>query len=113
MAGYSWQHFWRKNYSINGNFDRTFNIDTIDDRTESYLVSFFGRFNYTFKDKYLLTFTLRDDGTSRFSEDNRWGLFPSVALAWKIKDEPWIAGFEDAFTVETEGWMGCYRSAEY
>ncbi|MDE6554187.1 MAG: TonB-dependent receptor [Muribaculaceae bacterium] len=50
------------------------------------LVSFFGRLNYTFADTYLLTFTLRDDGTSRFSKNNRWGLFPSVALGWKINN---------------------------
>ncbi|MCC8120233.1 MAG: TonB-dependent receptor [Bacteroidales bacterium] len=48
------------------------------------LISFFGRFNYSFKDTYLLTFTLRDDGSSRFAKDNRWGLFPSVALGWRI-----------------------------
>jgi iron complex outermembrane receptor protein len=54
------------------------------------LVSFFGRLNYTFKDTYLLTFTLRDDGTSRFSKDNRWGLFPSVALGWKINNMPFM-----------------------
>ncbi len=48
------------------------------------LISFFGRVNYTFDDTYLLTFTLRDDASSRFSKDNRWGLFPSVALGWKI-----------------------------
>ena len=52
------------------------------------LVSFFGRLNYTFKDTYLLTFTLRDDGSSRFSKDTRWGLFPSVALGWKISNLP-------------------------
>lgn len=54
------------------------------------LLSFFGRLNYSFKDTYLLTFTLRDDGTSRFSKDNRWGLFPSVALAWKINNMPFM-----------------------
>ena len=90
MAGYSWQHFWRKDYLINGNYSRTWNLDTIDNPTEYYILSFFGRFNYSFKDRYLLTFTLRNDGTSRFSPDNRWGLFPSVALAWKILDEPWM-----------------------
>ena len=50
------------------------------------LVSFFGRLNYTLDDAYLLTFTLRDDGTSRFSPDTRWGLFPSLALGWKISE---------------------------
>ena len=54
------------------------------------LISFFGRLNYTFKDTYLLTFTLRDDGTSRFSKDHRWGLFPSVALGWKINNMPFF-----------------------
>ena len=54
------------------------------------LISFFGRLNYSFKDTYLLTFTLRDDGTSRFSKENRWGLFPSVALGWKINNMPFM-----------------------
>jgi len=88
MAGYSWQHFWRKNYSINSDIAHTpSKTDTLDDPTESYLVSFFGRLNYIWKNRYLLTFTLRNDGTSRFSPDTRWGLFPSVALAWKIDEE--------------------------
>ncbi|NIT60838.1 MAG: TonB-dependent receptor, partial [Aliifodinibius sp.] len=64
-------------------------------KTEHYIVSFFGRLNYTFNDKYLLTATLRQDGTSRFAEDERWGLFPSAALAWKIHEEPFMNGFED------------------
>jgi iron complex outermembrane receptor protein len=58
--------------------------------TEYYIVSFFGRANYTYKDKYLLTATLRNDGTSRFSEDNRWGLFPSFAFAWKLNEESFL-----------------------
>lgn len=90
MMGYSWQHFWRKGSNYSTNLAKTVVNDSSDYETESYLVSFFGRFNYTFKDRYLLTFTLRDDGTSRFSPDTRWGLFPSVALAWKIIDEPWM-----------------------
>jgi iron complex outermembrane receptor protein len=52
------------------------------------LVSFFGRLNYSFDDTYLLTFTLRDDASSRFSKDARWGLFPSVALGWKLINLP-------------------------
>lgn len=59
------------------------------------LISFFGRLNYTFKDTYLLTFTLRDDGTSRFSKNNRWGLFPSVALGWKIANMDFFEGARD------------------
>jgi iron complex outermembrane receptor protein len=94
MAGYSWQHFYRDNYTFSGNFAQDYDTITIVDKTEYYLVSFFGRFNYTFMDRYLLTFTLRNDGTSRFSPDTRWGLFPSVALGWKIADEPWMANVE-------------------
>ena len=52
------------------------------------LISFFGRVNYIFDDTYLLTFTLRDDASSRFSKDTRWGLFPSVAIGWKISNLP-------------------------
>ncbi|MQY80607.1 MAG: SusC/RagA family TonB-linked outer membrane protein [Bacteroidetes bacterium] len=95
-AGYSWQHFWRKGTSYSTNVAETIvNTDT-DYETESYLVSFFGRLNYVFKDRYMLTFTLRQDGSSRFSEDNRWGLFPSVALAWDIADEP-LLGLSELF----------------
>ncbi|MBR5332786.1 MAG: TonB-dependent receptor [Muribaculaceae bacterium] len=50
------------------------------------LISFYGRLNYALDNKYLLTFTLRDDGTSRFSPNTRWGLFPALALGWKISE---------------------------
>ncbi len=89
-VGYSWQHFWRKgtNYSTNVS-ESVINADT-DYETESFLVSFFGRLNYSYKGRYLLTFSLRRDGSSRFAEQNRWGLFPSLALAWDISDEPFM-----------------------
>ncbi len=85
-GGYSWQHFMREgnNYTYAvPNFYSSF-------ITENYLVSFFGRVNYSFFDKYLLTFTVRDDGSSRFAKGNQWGLFPSAAFAWKIKDESFL-----------------------
>lgn len=56
------------------------------------LLSFFGRLNYTFKDRYLLTVTVRGDATSRFAKDKRWGVFPAVALGWKINQEEWMQG---------------------
>ncbi len=59
------------------------------------LISFYGRINYSFDDTYLLTFTLRDDGTSRFSKDNRWAIFPAVALGWKIINMPFMEGAKD------------------
>ena len=58
-------------------------------RTEYYLLSFFGRANYTYSDKYMFTFTLRRDGTSRF-QNNKWGTFPSVALGWNIANEDFL-----------------------
>lgn len=61
------------------------------DKQEHTLLSWFGRANYSFQDKYLLTATLRDDGSSRFAPENRWALFPSVAFAWKIKSEAFLA----------------------
>jgi len=90
MGGYSWQHFWRKGFTQQTNVAKTITDQDTDYKTENYLVSFFGRFNYTFKDKYLLTATLRRDGSSRFAEDQRWGLFPSAALAWQIHKEPFL-----------------------
>ncbi len=91
MGGYSWQHFWRENYfySTNGSGSEILSPENWDP-TESYLVSFFGRLNYTLMGRYLLTLTVRQDGTSRFSPDTRWGTFPSAALAWQISDEPWL-----------------------
>ena len=56
------------------------------------LISFYGRINYSFDDTYLLTFTLRDDGTSRFLSNNRWALFPALALGWKVLNMPFMDG---------------------
>jgi iron complex outermembrane receptor protein len=54
------------------------------------LISYFGRLEYTYNDKYVLRATLRRDGSSRFAPDNRWGLFPSAAFTWKMKEEPFL-----------------------
>ena len=59
------------------------------------LLSFFGRANYTLMDRYLLTFTLRGDGSSKFGKGNQWGLFPSAALAWRISDETFMESVKD------------------
>lgn len=56
------------------------------------LLSFFGRANYNYKDKYLLSATFRADASSKFSKDNRWGYFPSAAVAWRISSEPFMKG---------------------
>ncbi|HEY3405239.1 MAG TPA: SusC/RagA family TonB-linked outer membrane protein [Ohtaekwangia sp.] len=92
MGGYSWSHFYNEGgdsvMNVAGEGATRQNVY----KTEYYLISFFGRLNYTYKDRYLLTATLRDDATSRFSPDTRWGLFPAVALAWKISDENFMNG---------------------
>ncbi len=101
-AGYSWQKFHnkRREYTyVNRVMDpaneiylgmqarpTSINIDPLQ------LVSFFGRANFVFLDKYLVTATVRRDGTSRFSKDHRWGTFPSVALGWKILEENFMEG---------------------
>ncbi|CAL1518498.1 SusC/RagA family TonB-linked outer membrane protein [Chitinophaga sp. MM2321] len=59
-------------------------------KTQNTLISYFGRVNYTFKDKYVLTGTIRTDGSSRFAPENRWGIFPSGAIAWDIKQESFL-----------------------
>ena len=108
MVGYSWQHFYYKDFTqqksnvATGQYEgisapagwtwneseqRYYRDDSSANPYENYLVSFFGRLNYNLMDRYLLTATLRRDGSSRFSENNRWGMFPSVALAWSIINE--------------------------
>ena len=92
LAGYSWQHFYNETTSEkesnDGHHTRLYGDPTLF-KTESYLISFYGRLNYTFMDRYLLTFTSRDDGTSRF-QNNQWGVFPSAALAWRVNEEPFL-----------------------
>ncbi|MEJ6980611.1 TonB-dependent receptor [Pedobacter sp. P351] len=69
-------------------------VVTRSNLVESSLNSFFGRLNYKFNDKYLLTASLRADGASVLAEGNKWAYFPSVALAWRIKQESFLSGFE-------------------
>ena len=104
MAGYEWSHFHQKSdwngngvypassanagESINGPAEG----EVTEYKSENYLVSFFGRMNYSLMDRYMLTFTLRADGSSRFNwlpgnDNQQWGYFPALALAWRMKDE--------------------------
>ena len=61
-------------------------------KTQHTLISLFARANYSFDDRYLLTATIRRDGASRFGPDNRWGVFPSAAVAWRISNESFLRG---------------------
>lgn len=86
MGGYSWQRFYSNNSFRNSDAAGTpaLTLERKDIGDELYLLSLFGRVNYGFKDRYLLTLSLRRDGTSRFSPESRWGLFPAAALAVKV-----------------------------
>jgi iron complex outermembrane receptor protein len=110
MAGYEWQHFHKKtNWYGYGTYpagntvyaEGTHHEDPKETgqltkyQTENYLVSFFGRLNYSLMDRYMLTFTLRADGSSRFNwlpgnKNQQWGYFPAVALAWRMKEESFL-----------------------
>jgi iron complex outermembrane receptor protein len=95
IAGYSYNDFLTTNYNIvsttsNGRVVPGTEPKFPIDRPQYTLISFYGRLNYSYNNRYLLTATVRQDGSSRFSEDNRWGLFPSVALAWKMKEESFL-----------------------
>jgi iron complex outermembrane receptor protein len=65
---------------------------TFLDVQDSKLISYFGRLNYNIDDRYLLAASIRRDGSSRFGPDNAWGTFPSVALAWRLSEEPFMQG---------------------
>ena len=110
MAGYSWQHFYTQSFNEQWRIADVsqWNVDSGEpyialdpsaanyylgepkiSKSEYFLVSFFGRVNYSYANRYSITATLRNDGTSRFA-NNKWGLFPSVALAWNIKNESFM-----------------------
>jgi TonB-dependent starch-binding outer membrane protein SusC len=90
-AGYGWQHFAREGVNTTRN---AVTETVIPYKNENFLLSFFGRLNYTLNGKYYLTATLRNDGSSRFGENNQWGLFPAVSVAWRIKDEGFLSNVD-------------------
>ena len=114
MGGYEWTHvkYWGNNFyrdtrtemgksadQIAALTDKDYNSYKKEEwKQEYYIVSFFGRLNYIAFDRYMLTATIRRDGSSRFSENNRWGLFPSAALAWTISNEPFMKATENVLS---------------
>ena len=99
MAGYSWQHFWSNNHSKTYRLADNLSMSDSEGKGELYLISFFGRANYSFADRYLITATLRADGTSRF-QNNKWGIFPSVALGWNVKNESFLKNVDPISTLK-------------
>ncbi len=103
-AGYSWQEFALQGMGATGrdfvsDAISVFNVGSGEDqdvnpfsfREQSRLISFFGRVNYDIDSKYLIATSLRRDGSSRFGDGNRWGLFPAGSVGWRLSDEPFMA----------------------
>jgi TonB-linked SusC/RagA family outer membrane protein len=94
-AGYEYQNYLTTNHSFADYFyngKQVINSTPIFpfDKPENSIVSFLGRLNYTFMNKYVLTGSIRRDGSSKFNPNNRWGTFPSAAFAWKLKEESFL-----------------------
>ena len=110
MLGYSWQHSYTQSFNATNRVADVTKWNVYSDepyvaldptaanywssepkisKSEYFLVSFFGRANYSYADRYSVTATVRADGTSRFA-NNKWGIFPSVALAWNAKNESFL-----------------------
>jgi len=70
------------------------------------LASYFGRFNYALDDKYLLTFTMRADGSSKFGPNNKWGYFPSGSVAWRLSNEPFMESIDAIYDMKLRAGYG-------
>jgi iron complex outermembrane receptor protein len=95
VAGYAYQAFSTTNhnyadYSFDGKLRPGSEPLYPFDKPENRLISFYGRVNYSINSRYLFTGTVRTDGSSRFSPENRWSTFPSAAFAWRVIDEPFM-----------------------
>lgn len=88
-SGFDTDAFGYNNLAAGSDFRAT---DVYSYKNESKLISFFGRVNYNLLGKYMLTATMRHDGSSRFGDNHKWGTFPSVSLAWRISDEAFMQG---------------------
>jgi len=114
LAGFSYQRFetrgdWlRAEYFTTDEIPPLDNIDGVDNETHKAftaasnrnvdeLQSFFGRVNYNYGDRYLVTGTFRVDGSTKFGRNHRYGYFPSLAVAWRLSNEGFFAGLRDKF----------------
>ena len=109
MAGYSWQNnYWSNRnityYNITNEIKlgpgETAESRYLRYRNENYLVSFYGRVNYSIDSRYVFTFTARGDGSSKFAKAHRWGFFPSGAFAWNVRNEPFMKDVKSVSTLK-------------
>ncbi|MDY3338831.1 SusC/RagA family TonB-linked outer membrane protein [Riemerella anatipestifer] len=108
MAGYSYQK-WNENSPFaptiygDGTKDPMGGVDFF---THNILISYYTRLNYTFKNRYLLTASVRRDGSSRFGTGHKWGYFPAVSVAWRIDQENFLKGNATISTFKLRGGWG-------
>jgi iron complex outermembrane receptor protein len=128
-AGYSWQEFDEEypEYTVNGLSTDIYGPNRVDvlqadslsqvtptvSEIPSRLISVFGRLNYTFMDKYLLTATVRRDGSSRFGPENRWGTFPSIALGWRMHQEAFMEDISSISSLKLRLSVGTSGNQEF
>ena len=99
IYGTTYPNEWDMNWAF-GNINMTNKTNdtyTYTDGHPTHTLSWFGRVNYSFLGRYMLTATMRADGSSKFTKNNRWGYFPAAAVAWRISDEP--------FMKNTQSWL--------
>lgn len=99
-AGYNYQNFYNNGTSTNYTAESNLTVNQPTNGTNLNLQSFFARGQFSFADKYLLTASYRYDGTSRFTEDNRWSGFPALAAAWKINEEGFLKDIESVSSLK-------------
>jgi iron complex outermembrane receptor protein len=92
VAGYSYQAFEFDNFSYDSEAEEDGNDYEFIDKSKNVLLSYFGRLNYDINGKYLLTATMRADASSKLNPDDRWGFFPSFAMAWNVDKEDFFKG---------------------
>jgi TonB-linked SusC/RagA family outer membrane protein len=99
LGGYSYSKFKLETYSIDGTGFASDDIPTLNaatttsgtsDETKNVLISYFGRLQYNYKSKYLMQASIRRDGSSKFGDNTKWGIFPSLSAGWKIINEPFM-----------------------
>lgn len=109
VAGYSWQNnHWANRDVTYFNITNEIKLNPGEtaegryswSRNENFLVSFYGRINYSIDSRYVFTFTARGDGSSKFAKAHRWGFFPSGAFAWNIAQEPFMKGVKPVSTLK-------------
>jgi iron complex outermembrane receptor protein len=92
LAGYSWSEFYSEGMDLTMNEASEDTTRVNEFETQYNLLSFFGRVNFDWNEKILVTATLRNDATSRFPNGNRWGVFPAVAVAYRLSEEAFLKG---------------------